>query len=185
MKRVDKGLIWERIYPYVFALVAFFAMIGLSRHFKLNLVANDNMNDALDGVITVGSIIIGFVGAIIPVILGMKNDSKVVQYVFNRGGNKLFLTYTKLTLLYGLLLIMVSILLFFRGDIPAIAPRVFYIWFGLIVLFLASTYRSVSNMINLIFTDDLDFSRKRPKSDNEANLVELVRDMNKTNPNHY
>lgn len=134
------------------------------------------MNDALSGVITVCSIIIGFLGAILPVILGMRNDSKVARYIFELDEDKLFLKYTKVTLLYGLILIMISVLLYFREDLSH-GKAFFYAWVFMIVLFLVATYRSVGNMMTLIFMGDKQFTRKRIKSSKEQREEELGKQM--------
>ena len=107
MSMKKMALLKERIYPYVVAVVG----VGLIRRScVIEFFSSENLNDALTAIITVTSIIIGFIGAILPVILSMKNDSKVVQYVFQRDRRKLFLEYIKSTLAIGLLLIVCSII---------------------------------------------------------------------------
>ena len=71
----------EMLYPYVLSVVIFV----LFKFVKNSLYQSKNINDALDAVITVSSLIIGFLGAVLPVIMSMKNDSKLVKYVFERG----------------------------------------------------------------------------------------------------
>lgn len=110
MSMKEMALLKERIYPYVVAVVG----VGLIRRScVIEFFSSENLNDALTAIITVTSIIIGFIGAILPVILSMKNDSKVVQYVFQRDRRKLFLEYIKSTLAIGLLLIVCSIIPYF------------------------------------------------------------------------
>lgn len=83
---------------------------------KNSLYQSKNINDALDAVITVSSLIIGFLGAVLPVIMSMKNDSKLVKYVFERDKDKLFLKYIKQTLIVGVLVIIVSVTVYFRDQ---------------------------------------------------------------------
>lgn len=71
----------EMVYPYVLSVIIFV----LFKFAKNSLYQSKNINDALDAVITVSSLIIGFLGAVLPVIMSMKNDSKLVKYVFERG----------------------------------------------------------------------------------------------------
>ena len=89
----------EMLYPYVLSVVIFV----LFKFVKNSLYQSKNINDALDAVITVSSLIIGFLGAVLPVIMSMKNDSKLVKYVFERDKDKLFLKYIKQTLIVGVL----------------------------------------------------------------------------------
>lgn len=88
----------------------------LFKFVKNSLYQSKNINDALDAVITVSSLIIGFLGAVLPVIMSMKNDSKLVKYVFERDKDKLFLKYIKQTLIVGVLVIIVSVTVYFRDQ---------------------------------------------------------------------
>lgn len=85
------GLIWERLYPYIIAVIVTVVVVKN----KLNYVDNSSINDAANAVLTVASIIIGFIGAILPVILGMRNDSAFVKYVFSMDKENLFSKYVK------------------------------------------------------------------------------------------
>lgn len=102
----------EMLYPYVLSVVIFV----LFKFVKNSLYQSKNINDALDAVITVSSLIIGFLGAVLPVIMSMKNDSKLVKYVFERDKDKLFLKYIKQTLIVGVLVIIVSATVYFRDQ---------------------------------------------------------------------
>ena len=80
----------ERSYPYVGAGIITVILIYI---LKIDPVDSSNINDIIDGIVTLDSIIIGFIGAIIPVILSMKNESKLVRYVFDRDSDNLFRRY--------------------------------------------------------------------------------------------
>lgn len=141
----------ERMYPYILALIFAAGLFAL----KINFMDNENMNDVIDGVNTVTALIIGFLGAILPVILGMKNESKIVKYVFEKDENRLFLKYIKSTIIEGLFLVFFNIMLYFRVEIPEKYQWYFFIaWMFFIVCFLLLTCRCLLNMLNLIFMDD-------------------------------
>ena len=147
---------FERIYPYLGATV----ITGIMAWKKIVFVEDVNMESALEGVNTTAALIIGFLGAMLPVILGMKNESKFVKYVFEKDSKKLFLRYTKSTIMSGLILVAVTVSLYFRISIPKrIISKLFFSWIFLLVLFLMCTYRSLSNMLNLVFSKDSELKR--------------------------
>lgn len=160
----------ERIYPYVIALVSVYLLVK----FKINYISSKNMNDAIDGVITITSLIIGFIGAVLPIVMSMKNDSKFVQYVFEKDENKLFLKYIKITLFHGITLIFISIVIYFKDEYidTIIYGKIFHVWILFLILFLVSTYRCTCNMLNLIFTD----GNKIIKNVNNIDIVETDRE---------
>ena len=88
----------------------------------------------------------------------MKNDSKLVKYVFERDKDKLFLKYIKQTLIVGVLVIIVSVTVYFRDQYKGTwyekwnIPILAYI----LSCFLLCTYRCFSNMLNLIFMNDVE-----------------------------
>lgn len=52
-----------------------------------------------------------------------------------------------------------TISMYFRDIIDVgIIKKLFYLWVYLVVLFLACTYRSLSNMLNLIFSNDSTYT---------------------------
>lgn len=142
----------ERSYPYILPLLIVYPMLQL----KLCFINSENMNAALNGVITMCALIIGFLGAILPVILGMKNESKLVKYVFEKDTEKLFLKYIKATLLAGILTVLLTIMLYFRKELMNLGNVniLFYVWFYFAIVFLLLTYRCMSNMLELLFTTD-------------------------------
>ena len=143
----------ERMYPYVVS----FAITCLFISKKIDIIHNKNMNSALDGVNTFAALIIGFLGAMLPVVLGMKNESKIVKYVFEKDVRKLFLKYIKSTIKVGLILVCVTIGLYFRNSFSdKTIFKVVYLWFFLLGVFVLCTYRCLSNMLNLIFSRDSD-----------------------------
>lgn len=149
------GLIWERLYPYIIAVLVTIVVVKN----KLNYVDNSSINDAANAVLTVASIIIGFIGAILPVILGMRNDSAFVKYVLSMDKENLFSKYVKEVLGLGLLLISVSIIMMFKDNYSRtwLHNHIFYGWVFLVISFLLGTYRSVGSMLKLAFYADKNF----------------------------
>lgn len=149
----------ERTYPYIFSIIA----VVLIRYFNINFLADTSLNNALDGVVNLDSIIIGFMGAIMPIILSMKNESKFVKYVFEKDKEELFKQYLKMTIKIGIINVGLTILMYLRNSILNIYMNnlLYYGWLFSIILFLLLTMRSMSYMITLFFSkDELDFQNK-------------------------
>lgn len=152
----------EKFYPLLLSLCIVFIM----KYNNLNYINNKNMDNAIEGVLTVSALIIGFVGAVLPVVLSMKNDSKFVKYIFERDKDKLFMKYMKITLVSGLLTIVISISLYFRAGFSGskLYNYIFFVWSFCVVLFMLSTYRCINHMLNLFFSSDNEIS------DNDNNV---------------
>lgn len=152
MKKELIKYIWERTYPHLISLVITVSLYLAS----FNVMKSNGINDLVNGIVTLDSIIIGFIGAIIPVILSMKNESKLVKYVFDRDRDGLFKKYISETIGYGLLDVCVSLMFYLKDIInnkyilKAMSIMFIYAFF----LFVTSTYRSMSCMLKLIFSDD-------------------------------
>lgn len=172
------GYVWERIYPYFISLV----IVVVFKFYEINLINDSNIDNALDGVNTMCALIIGFLGAMLPVILGMKNESKFVKYVFEKDKKKLFLKYLRETIITGLVASLVTIVMYFRDSIDnnRIKDIIFLAWVFITISFMICTYRCLSNMLALLFSDDKTLANsssnlpfeKRIKTEEEEKLEE-------------
>ncbi len=144
--------IYEKYYPVIGGVV----VAVIFGRCDINLIESENISDALNASITIASIVIGFLGAILPVILGMRNDSAFVRYIFELDKEKMFLKYIKRTIVSSVISIIISMMLFFRDmyENRFIYDYIFYIWIGFMIYLLLCTYRSVSNMMELVFSTD-------------------------------
>lgn len=138
----------ERGYPLIIAL----ATSLVAKVFKINYIDSDGLESALDAVITMSSLIIGFMGTLIPIIIGLKSESEFVRYVFRNDHKNLFFKYIKATISSGIWLIAATVILYFENDIKGVLHKnMFYIWIFLLIYFMLRTYRSMSNTLKLIF----------------------------------
>lgn len=144
--------IYEKKYPIIGGLISSI----ICWQCNINFIDSENISDALNANITIASIVIGFLGAVLPVILGMRNDSIFVRYVFELDKDKLFLKYIKQTIVSAIGSILISMVLFFRDmyENEVFCQYTFYLWIGSLIYMLLCTYRSVSNMMELIFSSD-------------------------------
>lgn len=162
--------LYERIYPYLIPAIVTCLFI----RYEVNFVHSESLNSALDACNTVIALIIGFLGAILPVILGMKNESKIVKYIFESDKNRLFLKYIKATIFSGLVTLLITISLYFINDIiefPKIQTWGFYIWEYMLLNFVLLTYRSLRSMLDLIFISDRDLMISRYNKENDYDKI--------------
>lgn len=168
----------ERAYPYVFATVICFFMYKIDFVF----IKNTNVDNLIDGLVTMESIVIGLIGAIIPVVLSMKNESKFVKYVFENDTQGLFRKYLTVTIGVGLLSVIFSLAMYIREEYTeTVLSVMYYSWIFFIFLFLFLTYRSMKYMILIIFIPDsnTDTPPELSISEEEKNSLREKYDMNK------
>lgn len=142
----------ERTYPHIIALIMTVVM-GILSFDPLESLQIDSL---VDGIVTLDSIIIGFLGAIIPVIISMKNESKIVRYIFDRDTDGLFKKYILETIAYGLIDVCISLTVYMRDIITfdKFIKMLSVLFMYMFFLFVLSTYRSMSCMLKLLFVDD-------------------------------
>ena len=138
-------------------------VVIVTARFGINYISSSKLDNALDACNTIVALIVGFLGAILPVIMGMKNESKLVKYVFEKDKDRLFLKYMKATIFTGLLTLLITVSLYFSEDFSksAIAYYEFYVWEALFVCFMLLTYRSLKNILDIIFSPDVDMGADR------------------------
>lgn len=151
-------IIKEKFWPFALSTGIVIALVIC----KIDFVNSEALDPALTGIITIAALIVGFFGTILPVIIGIKNESKFARYVFERDKNKLFLKYIRSTLWIGILLMAFSVILYFAGDytIKYADKVLFYADAWLFISFLACIYRSMNHMLKLVFLTDADLTDK-------------------------
>ena len=149
---MDINYIWEKYYPHIIALLA---SLGLKK-IAFNPLESSGIYNMIDGIVTLDSIIIGFIGAIIPVILSMKNESKFVKYIFEKDKEGLFKRYILETIIYGLMDVGISLSVYLVDliDSKFILDIISFLVCYVFILFVLATYRSMSFMLTVIFSRD-------------------------------
>ncbi|MFR8813039.1 MAG: hypothetical protein ACLVFG_04970 [Lachnospiraceae bacterium] len=148
----------ERSYPYWVSGIIVLECYKLS----YNWAGSSNMPNAIEGIITVATLIIGFIGAMLPVLLSTQKDSEFVKDVLTNDKKHLMLKYLKAMLLTGLLLIVFSVMMNFSQEIEGgfLDKYGFYVWIFLVSCFVLTTYRCISRMLRLVFEDGVKIQGK-------------------------
>lgn len=146
------GLIFEKSYPFTFAIL----ITLLWRIFGYNLVDCAGYNNALDSGSTMCSIMLGFIFAVLPIILAMRGKNKYVDRILKSGGMLLY-KYCFHCVIVGFALIIITIMNYFRDDVRAVVKNsLFYLWFYLLICFAFCCYRCIKNMIAIVLSNDDD-----------------------------
>lgn len=157
----------ESGYPYIGGIVAFFMLWW----FKIDLSISPGLDNALNGIITMASLIICFLGAVLPLIVTARTDSRVVDEVFRLDINGLFFKYIKESVRVGLILVIACIVTYFRSEFSCkVAQKLLvYIDAYLLIVFLLCAFRSYSFIFRIMKLKDLDFKRNQPFAKSECN----------------
>ena len=128
----------ERAYPFGIAFVFTFA----AWVFNINYISDNRLFEALNGILTVTTLIIGFWGAVFPLVLNAKNEIKAVKRVFDIDKNGLYYEYMYVMLLSGMFLIITTISAYFRDSYLGTIyyKSIFYILVFLFVFFICATF---------------------------------------------
>lgn len=159
----------ERIYPYALATL----ITCIMAKFRVSFETSENFENALENCTTIISLILGFIGAIIPIISSMKKETKIANRVFQKDKDKLFYKYTKETIGCGLFCLADIICLFFINDLMCDVMKALFYYGGvwLLISFFLCSYRSFRILISFTFLSDSEIreiSRKTsPDEENE------------------
>lgn len=137
----------EKIYPYFVALT----VTTLWILYGYNLSVSKGFDNALESTSTMCSILLGFIVAILPIILSFRTKGNYVDKVIENGG-VLLKSYCVQTFILGFILIMVNTFNYFRFDTrPQIRDTLFYTWIFFVTVFIMCCIRCMYFLIRLIF----------------------------------
>lgn len=173
IKLVERGkYLFERLYPYAAALVLCYTA------YQYNLVSKEytDISDMLDASLTIAALIIGFIGAILPMIVSLKSESEYVRTVMKLDAKNLFAKYIRETVVSGLVLIGYTFILYFELPLKEMWIIEVYIWIYILIAFLFNTYRSISVILKLMFekthASPQEFYKKNSFKDQNEILLE-------------
>lgn len=127
-----------------------------------------NFDKVLEGATNFSSIILGFLGALLGILLSIK-DSEIVKTIFAEKGASWLKYYFSESFIVGLsVVIFSSVMQIFVEDKTIYAKILFYIWFFCVVYFICSTYRVVNILMTVFFKANDSNASVRP----EGNRIE-------------
>lgn len=148
------GRLWERYNPIILGFLA----VGITWFFKLK-PSIAGFEKVLDGVITFSSIVIGFLGALLAIILSI-SKSNVIQHLYKHvhhtKGKNYFYNYFQEAIIVGFIVVISSIFMYvFRKmtTLPWYGHMTFYIWIFSTAFFLAAAFRIINILMLTLFVE--------------------------------
>jgi len=149
-------LFWisEKYFPCFLGGVAFISVIIVT--LKIN-ISISSFEKILDTTITLSSIIVGFVGVLLGLLFSIRN-TEIVDLLFKRKSKYVLKSYFRNNILSGILLVLVSLALYFNefiGRINIVVKYIVYgVWGFLLVYTIASAYRITDIIMFILFCDE-------------------------------
>ncbi|WP_282067001.1 hypothetical protein [Bacillus pumilus] len=123
----------------------------------------NNFDKVLEGATNFSSILLGFLGALLGILLSIK-DSEIVKAIFSQKGALWLKYYFYESFITGLsVVISSSIMHIFVDEKTAFAKVLFYVWFFCTVFFIFSTYRIVNILMTVFFKANDSSASARPE----------------------
>lgn len=122
------------------------------------VTASDQLSDALTGILTFTTLILGFIGVLLPAIMGMKKESDLVGKFFRRVSPKRFSSFVRNNIIAGLLLTICVVVMFFVKDLlenEFTKTAMFISWATLffIIYFVFTTFCVLNLLLRLLIED--------------------------------
>lgn len=164
-KNIDWSLAIEKWYPFIFAMLL--GIVYLLARFDIK----DDVDAILSVVIEASSILIGFLSALLALLLGL-NNNKIAEEVFgNRHYKNLMKNYFEISIGAGFILIALTGSLYIRRTIAEwsmfIVEMIKFLWIVVTVFFFVSAYRVISVVMRIAFFDNQEDGKVEDMTDEE------------------
>ncbi|EMI10380.1 hypothetical protein [Anoxybacillus gonensis] len=157
----------EIFFPIVLSLGTSFLLIKLGFHYSVK-----NFDKVLDGSITFSSIVIGFLAALLGVLVSIR-DAHIVKKIFSVREKKLFRHYFYEAILLGFLVVIISAALhIFRETRSTLSFCLFSFWNFITFFFLFSSVRIIHVLMLILFKSNEKGANQRPEGNSNKLSVE-------------
>ena len=171
-KTNSKKAIFERNYRFLFSITIITVMLYVFIKYPIEL--GDEIENVVNNLIVFVSIIIGFLGVLLGVLLSLRHE-KIVLALFEMEAKETLKYYFIMPLVSGTGSVLFGCTIFFRDAIDAFIQNVYgylvvseciiIIWMFFTLYMLFSTCRLVSIMFELVFSDGKIQERERVVED--------------------
>lgn len=123
------------------------------------VISSKQLPEALTGILTFTTLILGFLGVLLPAIMGMKKESVLVGSFFKKVPPKRFSRFIRSNILSGLLLTVCTVIMFFVNDLMKEGFAKAAIIFGWVtvfccIYFVITTFCVLNLLLRLLVEDN-------------------------------
>lgn len=174
------SLFWEMYYPIIFGL------LSAAGYVILGIELKDDSSLILNAIISFTSVIIGFLGVILTLIFGLK-DNPLVEFILgNKHYKSLVKYYFKFSIIFGFITILLTIIMFLKNTIRSLSWNNFDLFPLLYVLktlfvfcvvcFMLSSYRLINIILKIAFMEQREPDEEKMDG-NDEELQEKMKKM--------
>lgn len=153
-----RSWIIENFYPFIISIIISVACSIVFRNIKIE----DDVNSILSAVLNFAAIIIGFLGVLISILFGSPINDIVVFVMGDERYKKLLKRYFFSAIISGFILILFTIIIFFRATLDSVLTNVTkgihfilkYGWLFFLIYFSLASYRVISVIMKIAFRDN-------------------------------
>lgn len=159
MKRVKKEMrvsFFDRNYPLALFLFALVATYFITKRHTIELA--ETFVNVLNSTITWTSVLLGFLGVLLGILFSLQN-TEMVQILFKHATRNTLKRYFCEGLLSGIFLVLISMVLFIIEH-----HALFSLWVGTVLYSLASAYRIISLMMQILFSPKISLDGSENKT---------------------
>ncbi len=122
------------------------------------VVKSNNLSDALTGILTFTTLILGFVNVLLPAIISMKKESNLIAKFLRRISTKCFSDFIRNNILAGLCLTICTVIMFFINDFQknnfekitiTVSWTALFFW----IYFIVTTFDVLNLLLRLLIED--------------------------------
>jgi len=157
---------FENVYPAVGALI----ILGIKECFNISFPV-EKFDKILDGAINFSSIIVGFIGVLLAILVSIK-DTEIIRYIYSYVDKKVFMNYFRTAIITGLAVVVISSIMYIKNNY-----FLNIIWTFMVAYFILASYRIIDILLRIIFQDP-DITEYSPKG-NRLSKEEAERIRNK------
>lgn len=180
-KKNDRlSLFWEMYYPIIFGL------LSAAGYIILGIELKDDSSLILNAIISFTSVIIGFLGVILTLIFGLKDNPLVKFILGNKHYKSLVKYYFKFSIIFGFITILLTIIMFLKNTIGSLSWNNFDLFPLLnvlktlfvfcVVCFMLSSYRLINIILKIAFMEQQEPDEEKIKG-NDEELQEKLQKM--------